>query len=90
MYDELVDKLAEAFEETSRYETTAAFPGHLNYVITTLIKKAYAKAAELDGFQLCYNDYNEIVGMLECAKLEFYRRQISPYEDKKIEKNGDV
>ncbi len=37
-----------------------------------------------------YKDYNEIIGALECAKLEFYRRAVVPYEEQKIKENGDV
>jgi hypothetical protein len=33
---------------------------------------------------------DEVVGVLECAKLEIYRRIAAPYEDKKIVENGDV
>ena len=32
----------------------------------------------------------EVINALECAKLEFYRRIVSPYEDEKIKENGDV
>lgn len=31
-----------------------------------------------------------IIGLLESVKFEFYRRFVSPYEDIKIEENGDV
>ena len=37
-----------------------------------------------------YHAYNEIIGVLECVKQEFYRRMVAPYEDKKCEENGDV
>ena len=37
-----------------------------------------------------YADINSAIGVLECAKLELYRRQAAPYEDKKIEENGEV
>ena len=33
---------------------------------------------------------NAIIGALECAKLELYRRVAAPYEDDKIIENGDV
>jgi hypothetical protein len=39
---------------------------------------------------LSYQTINDIVGALEGAKLEFYRRVAVPYEDKKIIENGDV
>ena len=55
--------------------------GHLNYIITKLIKGTNPKR---------YNDYNSLIGMLECCKLELYRRKIALYEDIKIEENGDV
>lgn len=65
-----------------------ALPGILNYCITRLIKSAYFSATGKK--KLSYADHNAIVGVLECAKIEFYRRQTAPYEDEKIEENGDV
>jgi len=55
--------------------------GHLNYVITRLIVEFGPKS---------YKEFNALIGVLESAKLEMYRRMIAPYEDKKIEENGDV
>lgn len=37
-----------------------------------------------------YVELNEVVGALESAKLELYRRIVGPYEDKKSAENGDV
>lgn len=54
--------------------------GNLNYFLFTLAKHTC----------FCYEDYRNFIGELEAAKLEIYRRQIVPYEDKKIEENGDV
>ena len=39
---------------------------------------------------LCYTVLNEVIGMLECAKLELYRQVAVPYEDKKKRNNGAV
>lgn len=58
--------------------------GHLNYLIHKLVKD-YIK---MNGEN--YNTYKEIIGELECAKLEIYRRMVAKYEDKKIEENGDI
>ena len=55
--------------------------GELNYVITRLLKESYP---------LRYFNLNRAVGVLECAKLEFYRRVVAPYEDVKIRESGDV
>lgn len=56
--------------------------GVMNYVITKLIRSQYNRGS--------YEEYNAAIGVLECAKLEFYRRAIAPYEDIKIKENGDV
>jgi len=37
-----------------------------------------------------YQDYNEVMGVLTCMQLEFYRRLIAPYENKKRKEHGDV
>jgi len=58
--------------------------GDLNYLITKLC------LTFVDNKGACYATYNEVIGALECAKLEMYRRAIAPYEDKKIKENGDV
>jgi hypothetical protein len=55
--------------------------GNLNYIITKLFIKSKPKR---------YKDYNELIGVLECCKLEFYRRVIAEYEHSKKLENGDV
>ena len=62
----------------------ATSAGELNYMLTCTILD-YLK---LNG--LSYATINDIVGALEGAKLEFYRRIAEPYENKKILDNGDV
>lgn len=59
------------------------YAGNLNYVITRL-------ADGLLQRQKNYACINEIIGALECAKLELYRRVAGPYEDTKVIENGDV
>jgi hypothetical protein len=57
-------------------------PGQLNYVLTRL-------AAHYIG-QPSYSNINEVIGVLECVKLELYRRLAVPYEQQKMAENGDV
>lgn len=59
--------------------------GELNYVITRVIDNYLADKGELR-----YANINEVMGVLECAKQEFYRRVAAPYEDKKKLESGDV
>lgn len=67
--------------------------GQLNYLITSLCN-AYLKQRNTDetyGFiGPSYGAINDIIGVLECAKLEYYRRMAAPYEDKKVLDNGDI
>lgn len=58
--------------------------GELNYVISILCFEYFQAMGGR------YQHINDILGALEGAKLEFYRRIAAPYEDKKIAENGDV
>ena len=58
--------------------------GELNYEITLKALRF------LNQHGTSYATINNIIGALECAKLEFYRRLAAPYEDTKIQENGDV
>jgi len=58
--------------------------GELNYEITMVITQYMLKKG------LKYQVINDIIGALEGAKLEFYRRAVIPYEDMKKDLNGDV
>lgn len=58
--------------------------GELQYAIALMIKD-YIKRKGLN-----YQHCNDIMGALAGAQMEFYRRTVAPYEDKKIEENGDV
>lgn len=63
---------------------TPANAGELNYLVSRFI----ANYLEKNGLK--YANCNEMIGALECAKLELYRVMIGPYEDDKIEENGGV
>ncbi len=72
--------------DTSSIEALGTFstsPGIINYLITNIIKIFL-------GLNPNYERFNAAIGVLECAKLELYRRMVAPYEDTKIEENGDV
>lgn len=56
--------------------------GDCNYVITKLLQGVLQPKT--------YTDMNAVIGVLECAKMEFYRRAAAPYEDQKAGENGDV
>lgn len=63
--------------------TTDPKAGEVNYVVSKLIWELFDSAPS-------YHLGNDLIGALECVKAEFYRRRMSPYEDKKIAENGDI
>lgn len=64
-------------------ENPSATAGNLNYTITAILSSLYCDDVR-------YGKINEVIGMLECCKLEFYRRVAAPYETQKAFENGDV
>jgi len=77
LYREEIDKLVKKLEKQPLEEQD----GDLNYIITSIMKLLYKPR---------YFNYNRAIGVIESIKQEFYRRVVSPYEDKKIIDNGDV
>ena len=58
--------------------------GQFNYALHQVID-IYFKQNDFN-----YQSCNDIIGAMECAKMELYRRLLALYEDKKILQNGDV
>lgn len=69
-----------------------ANPGQLNYLLTSIVNAYYKERWSDDqGYLgLSYTGINEIIGVLECMKLEWYRRVAAPYENDKERENGDL
>jgi hypothetical protein len=57
--------------------------GDLNYLVSSFLWKLFQNNKS-------YSSINQIIGVLECVKLEFYRRQAAPYEDTKLGTHGDI
>lgn len=63
--------------------------GMLNYTLTRIVL-AFLRGAGTPLLTYGYSEMNNVVGILECVKLELYRRLLSLYEDVKKEERGDV
>ncbi len=65
--------------------------GELAYVLAKEVNCYLETKAwlNIDG-KLNFDNLHSIVGVLDCLKSEVKRRILFPYEDKKIEENGDV
>ena len=77
--DPAIEKLADAFQELN---DAGNFAGNLNYVISKLLSSLYPAPN--------YQRFNDMVGALECCKLELYRKRIAPYEELKERENGPI
>jgi len=64
--------------------TDVSVPGGLNYAICRVADGVIAAKGE------SYSIYNTLLGSVEAAKLEIYRRMVAPYEDVKCQANGEV
>ena len=76
-YEKQLDELIAIFKSLPVEEVD----GEMNYVITKILREVYP---------VRYFHINRAVGVLECVKLEYYRRIAAPYEDRKIQESGDV
>jgi hypothetical protein len=88
--DPLIEKLAQEVYRIAGHWShpdvaVGQMGGRLNYCVTKLA----LRVLELGG-KTSYSTLKSIMGDLECAKLEFYRRAVSKYEDGAVERNGDV
>jgi hypothetical protein len=80
-YAEIIDEL---FNTLTLNNPDKSFSeGEFNYVVSKLVNK-------LLDHKKSYATANKIIGVLECIKLEIYRRAIAEYETEKIVENGDI
>ena len=77
----LVEPLLQALEDRPELLENE---GDLNHYITNVC------AIFLKQHLIKYGNFADIEGVLNHVSKEFYRRLAIPYEDKKIEQNGDL
>lgn len=77
-----IDALAQKINQIHKDNPSQTRDGLLNFSVTEIMNECFPDAR--------YTDFNEIIGFLECCKLEYYRKKIGPYEDVKEKENGPV
>lgn len=80
--DQAINRLVDILGENRTPDELLAVAGILNYTISRLI-------TEVSG-DVSYGKCAVLTGVLENVKQEYYRRAAAPYEDLKIEENGDI
>jgi hypothetical protein len=84
-YDEHIEKLVQELlssAELNSPKNNDKLCGELNYIIFRL--------AKLLCEPMDYARINTIIGAIESSKVEFQRRIVAPYENEKIQTNGDI
>ncbi len=81
LYQE-IDALAQKIKQINEQNPGQTKDGLMNFALTELMNEVFPNAR--------YHQFNEIIGFLECCKLEYYRKKIGPYEDLKEQENGPV
>ena len=71
-------------QDVAHVGQSANTAGELNFVLTSIC------LGYLQRNGTNYATMNEILGVLSAVGFEFYRRIVAPYEQEKIEQNGDV
>jgi len=81
--DPAIGELANRMEEACpQLYGVSDLSGPLNYSITRLLLESLSPKR--------YDDFNRIIGILECVKQEVYRKAIVLYEEEKIKSEGDI
>jgi hypothetical protein len=88
LLDDTIDRLAETISAISIRpgQGETAYAGMLNYACTRLAMKI----VHIRFGEIRYGTVATITGVFKNVADEFYRRVAATYEDKQIEKSGDV
>lgn len=70
-------------EDTISHANGGSWTGLANYIVTRIM-------LAFIGPEVRYAQLNAAIGVLECVRLELYRRVAAGYEDEKARENGDV
>ena len=80
---EILDPYVEIIVNTMKKIEAEA--GDYNYLITRILASGFDLNSKPG-----YSKINTIVGVLDCIKLELYRRVAGNYEQEKTIENGDI
>ena len=82
LLDSTIEQLHKLLVDLELDDPQNNFEGAMNYTITKLITMCYTTPS--------YREVNDVVGLLECVKQEYYRKVAANYENQKEFENGPV
>jgi hypothetical protein len=84
--ESLDDHIDALLQELSNLKNPAQLDGRLNYIISQLVSNGMLN---IEG-RWTYHYIARAIAVFEAAKMEFYRRVATPYEDAKMKEYGDL
>ena len=72
-YDESIRKIVRELADSEK-------SGEITYVLFSVL----SELCKLRGKELNYEYLNSLLGSIECAKSEYVKRILEPYEDQKL------
>lgn len=92
--DDVLNDLTHTLRLMSVEHGRDALKGMINYSFTKILHSLYNAPADQPGHRLpsalSYSNINDVIGILECIKQEFYIDVARPYEEEKKRENGPV
>lgn len=85
MRDEVDEEIIHLVQRLKTIAQDTRRAGVLNYTITQLLATFYNLPEKQS-----YATYNELIGVLDCCKLEFYSTFVATYEEQKSQENGPI
>lgn len=81
----IIDELVDMIVSMKLDDETINVEGCLNYSVTKILHRVYGNSQSTR-----YSELNNAVGLLECIKLEYYRKVAAPYENQREFENGEI
>lgn len=88
-YDSELKNLVDTIVDETYCQNLSVISGHLNYLMTAMIYALNTRTNEVGLYTKTFS-VGKIISILDFAKMALYGEMVIPYEDVKIEENGDV
>ena len=94
LYDEDIDSIVKNLDANTEGEPHTPWnngyvKGDLNYIFMRIIRQ-YERLLESKNYSCGYQNKSDFVAALRDCADEYVRRFLAPYEDEKIDQNGDI
>ena len=95
LYNQHIDRIVQRLIDNTEGQpdtpwNNGFYQGDLNYIFFRIIREFERQYKEQHGLKFGYHQKSAFIAALRDCADEYARRFLAPYEDEKIEENGDV